>query len=163
MLENRKLNITLLVVGVALIFVPYLGYEVLKQLSGLLLIFIFFFIFFKEFKNDEYEIVDKKISIAWFAIAVLCLIGGVSIIFSLFLVDFLGAYWLHFVGILLIANSGLLFYLNNLDHQEATFKLISGPLGVFYIFMGLGIINSMYLGIILGIFLASYGYLMISE
>ena len=163
MLENRKLNITLLVLGIVLIFMPFLGMEKLQILSGLLLIIIFLFIFFKEFKNDEYEIVDKTISFGWLAIAILCLIGGVSLIFSFFLFDYIRGLWIGFVGLLLLANSGMLFYLNNLDHQEAVFKLITGALGFFYIVMFWGIIDSMYMGIVLGIFLASYGYLMISN
>lgn len=163
MLENRKLNIGLIVLGLVLIFVPYLGMNILQMLSGLLLLLIFLFIFFKEFKNDEYEIVDKRVSIAWLAIAVLCLLGGVSLISNLLLFDYIFSFWIEFVGFMLLANAGMLFYLNNIDSQESTFKVITGALGIFYIFMGLEIINSMYMGIVLGIFTAGYGYLMISQ
>lgn len=163
MLENRRFNIGLLILGLVLIFVPYLGSEILQMLSGLLLLIIFLFIFFKEFKNDEYEIVDKRISIGWLVIAALCLVGGISILFSFLLFDYISSFWMEFIGLMLIANSGMLFYLNNLDHQEAVFKVITGALGIFYIFMGLDIINSMYMGIVIGIFMAFYGYLMISQ
>lgn len=163
MLEDRRLNIVLLVLGIVLIFVPYLGMEILQQLSGLLLILIFLFIFFKEFKNDEYEIVDKRVSIAWLIIAALCLIVGVSLMSSFLVFDYISSFWLELVGLLLMANAGLLFYLNVMDHQEATFKVVTGCLGVFYFLMGLGIINEMYIGIVLGIFLAGYAYLMLSN
>lgn len=163
MLENRRLNIALLSLGIILIFVPYLGMDTLQKLSGLLLLLIFLFIFFKAFKNEDYEIVDERISLAWLIIAASCLIVGVSLIFSFLLIDYVIDFWLELVGLLLLANAGMLFYLNVEDYQEATFKLVTGGLGICYFILGLNIINEMYLGIFLGIFLAIYGYLMLSQ
>jgi cytochrome bd-type quinol oxidase subunit 2 len=159
--ENNKINWAIILVGTVLILSPYLGEMILSQISGMLLTLLFLLIFFTEFNDkDRNSRNTKKTNFFWLTIAVCSLLFGISLMFHILLYIFIFQTWLYIVGLLLMSYGFLLFYIKDENEYKKNLRIIFLSLGLFYIFMGFGIIDSMYLGIIIGLAMIGYGYLM---
>lgn len=159
--KNNKINWAIILVGTVLILSPYLGEMILSQISGMLLTLLFLLIFFTEFNDKDYNSLNtKKTNFAWLTIAVCSLLFGISLMFHILLYSFIFETWLYIVGLLLMSYGFLLFYIKDENEYKKNLRIIFLSLGLFYILMGFGIIDSMYLGIIIGLSMIGYGYLM---
>ena len=159
--KNNKINWALILVGTVLILSPYLGEMILSQISGMLLTLLFLLIFFTEFNDKDYNSLNtKKTNFVWLTIAVCSLLFGISLMFHILLYFFIFETWLYIVGLLLMSYGFLLFYIKDENEYKKNLRIIFLSLGLFYILMGFGIIDSMYLGIIIGLSMIGYGYLM---
>ncbi len=159
--KNNKINWALILVGTVLILSPYLGEMILSQISGMLLTLLFLLIFFTEFNDKDYNSLNtKKTNFVWLTIAVCSLLFGISLMFHILLYSFIFETWLYIVGLLLMSYGFLLFYIKDENEYKKNLRIIFLSLGLFYILMGFGIIDSMYLGIIIGLSMIGYGYLM---
>lgn len=159
--KNNKINWAIILVGTVLILSPYLGEMILSQISGMLLTLLFLLIFFTEFNDKDYNSLNtKKTNFVWLTIAVCSLLFGISLMFHILLYFFIFETWLYIVGLLLMSYGFLLFYIKDENEYKKNLRIIFLSLGLFYILMGFGIIDSMYLGIIIGLSMIGYGYLM---
>ncbi|MDZ4170771.1 MAG: hypothetical protein U1C19_01295 [Methanobacteriaceae archaeon] len=159
--KNNKINWAIILVGTVLILSPYLGEMILSQISGMLLTLLFLLIFFTEFNDKDYNSLNtKKTNFVWLTIAVCSLLFGISLMFHILLYSFIFETWLYIVGLLLMSYGFLLFYIKDENEYKKNLRIIFLSLGLFYILMGFGIIDSMYLGIIIGLSMIGYGYLM---
>ncbi|MDP1553638.1 MAG: hypothetical protein Q8M06_11565 [Methanobacteriaceae archaeon] len=159
--KNNKINWAIILVGTVLILSPYLGEMILSQISGMLLTLLFLLIFFTEFNDKDFNSINtKKTNIVWLTIAVCSLLFGISLMFHILLYSFIFETWLYIVGLLLMSYGFLLFYIKDENEYKKNLRIIFLSLGLFYILMGFGIIDSMYLGIIIGLSMIGYGYLM---
>jgi hypothetical protein len=159
--KNNKINWAIILVGTVLILSPYLGEMILSQISGMLLTLLFLLIFFTEFNDKDFNSPNtKKTNLVWLIIAVCSLLFGISLMFHIFLYAFIFQTWLYIVGLLLMSYGVLLFYIKDENEYKKNLRIIFLSLGLFYILMGFGIIDSMYLGIIIGLAMIGYGYLM---
>ncbi len=155
MSESDKIAYVSAAAGIILIIYPYLGPVNLSKISGLILLGLCLLIFFSEFKDTNLKkISNERIKMAWLVIAMLSAIFGISLIYQIYVIEI----WLLIVGILLGVSGYLIFnsgYSNNYQRDLRNILLV---LGFIYILMGLGIFNSMYLGIVIGMALIYYAY-----
>ncbi len=153
--ESDKIAYVSAVAGIILILYPYLGQITISRISGLILLGLCLLIFFSEFKDSNLEkISNERIKMLWLAITMLSLIFGVSLIYQIYVVGI----WLIIVGILLGASGYLIFNSGHSNKYQKDLRNILLVLGLIYILMGLGILNSMYLGIFIGLALIYYAY-----
>jgi cytochrome bd-type quinol oxidase subunit 2 len=162
--DNDNVAYASIIIGIIIIIYPYLGQETLSKISGLILMGLFFLIFFSEFKENSLNVHNtRNKNILWLLVAILALLFGVSLMLQMFLYVFISQIWLLIVGILLGVSGALIFYSDNNNELQNNLKFILIVLGLVYIFMGLGIFNPMYLGIVIGLAMISYGYLSINN
>jgi hypothetical protein len=162
--DNDNVAYASIIIGIIIIIYPYLGQETLSKISGLILMGLFFLIFFSEFKENSLNLHNTlNKNILWLLVAILALLFGVSLMLQMFLYVFISQIWLLIVGILLGVSGALIFYSDNNNELQNNLKFILIVLGLVYIFMGLGIFNPMYLGIVIGLAMISYGYLSINN
>lgn len=162
--DNDNVAYASIIIGIIIIIYPYLGQETLSQISGLILLGLFLLIFFIEFKENSLNANNtRNKNILWLLVAILSLLFGVSLMLRMFLYDFISQIWLLIVGILLATSGVIIFYSDNNNKLQTDLKFILIVLGLVYIFMGLGIFNPMYLGIVIGLAMISYGYLSINN
>ena len=76
---------------------------------------------------------------------------------------FISQIWLLIVGILLGISGALIFYSDNNNKFKDNLKFILIVLGLVYVLMGIGIINPIYLGIVIGLAMVAYGYLSLNN
>jgi len=159
--DNDKVAYGSIIIGIILIIYPYLGQDTLSKISGLMLLGLFILIFFNEFKQNslnDYMDYNGRKNLLWVAVAISALLFGVSLILQMFLYVFISQIWLLIVGILLGISGVLIFYSDNNNKFQNDLKFILIVLGLVYILMGVGIFNSMYLGIIIGLAMVAYAY-----
>lgn len=157
--DNDNVAYASIIIGIIIIIYPYLGQETLSKISGLILLGLFLLIFFSEFKEKSLNVHNtRNKNILWLLMAILALLFGISLMLQMFLYVFISQIWLLIVGILLGVSGALIFYSDNNNELQNNLKFILIVLGLVYIFMGLGIFNPMYLGIVIGLAMISYGY-----
>jgi len=162
--DNDNVAYASIIVGIIIIIYPYLGQEILSKISGLILLGLFLLIFFSEFKeNSLNERISRNKNILWLLVAILALLSGVSLMLQMFLYAFISQIWLLIVGILLGISGALIFYSDNNNKFKNDLKFILIVLGLVYLLMGIGIFNSMYLGIVIGLAMVAYGYLSLNN
>ncbi len=162
--DNDNVAYASIIVGIIIIIYPYLGQETLSKISGLMLLGLFLLIFFSEFKEKSLnERNSRNKNILWLLVAILALLSGVSLMLQMFLYAFISQIWLLIVGILLGISGALIFYSDNNNKLKDDLKFILIVLGLVYVLMGIGIINPIYLGIVIGLAMVAYGYLSLNN
>lgn len=158
MVKFNLIGVLALIIGIIIMFSPTVGLTAIGILSGVILAVMGIWMVFNLLNEVK---TSQSVALVWGIFALVSLVLGVSMIFQLVTIEYLGAFYLYITGILIIIAGVLMLSASPGSNIKKYLAIVLLLLGFLYLVIPALNLNPLYIAIIIGLALIIYGLIVL--